>query len=103
MPRSDAAAIDSQPVKRTENGGLAGSFAGKKIKGRKCNIAVDVDGPSTMIKVHTADAQDRKLSCAERSGSVPVNPNRRGVRHAQANRAGRNVVASDAAAKQDHS
>ncbi len=46
-------------MKTTESGGPAGYDAGKKIKGRKRHIAVDVEGTPITIGVHAADVQDR--------------------------------------------
>ncbi len=54
-----AAAIDSQSVKTTEAGGPAGCDAGKKVKGRKRHLTVDVEGFPIALRVHEADVQDR--------------------------------------------
>ena len=54
-----AAAIDSRSAQTTESGGPASYDGGKRIKGRKRHIAVDIEGAPVMVKVHTADAQER--------------------------------------------
>ena len=53
------AIIDSQSVKTTESGGLSGQDAGRKIRGRKRHIAVDMEGNPIVVHVHPADLQDR--------------------------------------------
>ena len=54
-----AAIIHSPSARTTEAGDPCGYDGGKKIKGRKRHIAVDVEGSLLVIDVHPADVQDR--------------------------------------------
>lgn len=54
-----AGVIDSQSVKTTENGGICGYDAGKRIRGRKRHIMTDTCGHLVALRVHSAGIQDR--------------------------------------------
>jgi len=55
-----AAIMDSQSVKTSAVAGERGFDAGKKVKGRKRHILVDVLGLLLAVYVHPADIQDRE-------------------------------------------
>ncbi len=59
-PEPKVAAIDSQSVKMTDRGGIAGYDGNKKIKGRKRHIIVDSLGLLLAVSVTAANVSDRK-------------------------------------------
>ena len=60
-----AGIVDSQSVKSTDVGGPGGFDAGKKVKGRKRHLLVDVLGLILVVLVTPASVQDR-------DGAAPV-------------------------------
>jgi putative transposase len=59
-PEPRAAIIDSQSIKTTSVGGPARGYdGGKRVKGRKRHVLVDVTGLVLAVCVHAADLQDR--------------------------------------------
>ena len=58
-PQPSAAVLDSQSVKSSEGGEQIGYDAGKRVRGRKRHLLVDVLGLMLVGIVHSASVQDR--------------------------------------------
>lgn len=56
---SSAGALDSRSVKTPESGGPRSYDAGKKVKGRKRPVIVDMDGRGLVVEPQPANVQDR--------------------------------------------
>jgi len=54
-----AGVINSRSVTTTENGGVSGYDAGKRINGRKRHIVTDTGRALVGLMVHSAGIQDR--------------------------------------------
>src|ERR1700728_835010 len=67
-----AAIIDSQSVKTPDQAGERGYDAGKKIKGRKRHVAVDVLGLVLAIRITPAAVQDRDAAKSLIKGFVAL-------------------------------
>jgi len=67
-----AAIVDSQSVKTPDQAGERGYDAGKKIKGRKRHLAVDILGLILAIKITSAAVQDRDAAKGLIQGLVEV-------------------------------
>jgi putative transposase len=71
-PEPTAAIIDSQSTKTTGVGGPAREYdGGKRVKGRKRHILVDVMGLVLAVCVHAADVQDRAGARLLIEGTAP--------------------------------
>ncbi len=66
--------IDSQSVKTTYNSEERGIDGGKKIKGRKRHIAVDILGFILAVVVHAANIHDTKAGCLPASEAFDKYP-----------------------------
>lgn len=58
-PQASAAIMDAQTIKTTEQPGLRGYDAAKKVTGRKRHILVDTLGLVLVLVIHSAALQDR--------------------------------------------